>query len=197
MRRVYLESPYAGDVHANVAYARECVMDCLRRGESAYASHLFFTQPGILDDTIPEQRALGIQAGLAWAEAADATVVYMDLGVSQGMQIGIYAANKAGRPIEWRWLRKSTEVIVRELEELQFGWLKTALLKCGYLEDVQALRHFVFHARLNGASNTCLLCLRSCDEDDEGHLADCPYLVALERVSAPGVETLVEWADRQ
>ena len=84
-----------------------------------------------------------------------------------------------------------------ELEEFQFGWLKTALLKCGYREDVQALRHFVFHARLNGASNTCLLCLRSCDEDDEGHLADCPYFVALERVSAPGVETLVEWADRQ
>ena len=105
MRRVYLESPYAGDVPANVAYARECVADCLRRGESAYASHLFFTQPGILDDTIPEQRALGIQAGLAWAEVADATVVYMDRGVSPGMQFGIDAAEKAGRPIERRWLR--------------------------------------------------------------------------------------------
>ena len=93
-------------------------------------------------------------------------------------------------------LRKGTHFL-DELEEFQFGWLKTALLKCGYREDVQALRHFVFHARLNGASNTCLLCLRSCDEDDEGHLADCPYFVALERVSAPGVETLVEWADRQ
>jgi len=106
MRRVYLESPYAGDVPANVAYARECVADCLRRGESAYASHLFFTQPGILDDTIPEQRALGIQAGLAWAEAADATVVYIDLGISQGMQLGIDAAEKAGRPVERRYLRR-------------------------------------------------------------------------------------------
>src|SRR5271168_1197122 len=106
MRRVYLESPYAGDVPENVAYARECVADCLRRGESAYASHLFFTQPGILDDAIPEQRALGIQAGLAWAEAADATVVYMDHGVSPGMQLGIDAAEKTGRRVERRWLKR-------------------------------------------------------------------------------------------
>jgi len=105
MRRVYLESPYAGDVAANVAYARECVMDCLRRGEAPFASHLFFTQPGVLMDADPAERALGIQAGLAWAEVADATVVYMDHGVSPGMQLGIDAAEKAGRPIERRWLR--------------------------------------------------------------------------------------------
>ena len=40
-------------------------------------------------------------------------------------------------------------------------WLVTALAWCDYAEDVHALEHFVFHARLNGASNMCLLCMRS------------------------------------
>jgi hypothetical protein len=34
MRRVYLESPYAGNVPANVIYAIECMRDCLQRGEA-------------------------------------------------------------------------------------------------------------------------------------------------------------------
>ena len=38
---VVIESPYAGDVEANVAYAKRCVLDCLRLGEAPYASHLF------------------------------------------------------------------------------------------------------------------------------------------------------------
>lgn len=105
MRRVIIESPYAGDVEANVAYAREAARDCLRRGESPYASHLFFTQPGLLDDSDPVQRRLGIEAGLAWGEAADATVVYEDLGISDGMALGIARALAQGRPVERRRIR--------------------------------------------------------------------------------------------
>lgn len=104
MRRIYLESPYAGDIIQNVDYAIKCIKDCLRRGEAPFASHIFYAWSGALDDLVPDERALGIQAGLAWAEAADATVVYMDLGVSPGMQLGIDAAEKAGRPVERRWL---------------------------------------------------------------------------------------------
>jgi hypothetical protein len=40
MRWVILESPYAGDVEANVAYARAAVRDSLMRGEAPIASHL-------------------------------------------------------------------------------------------------------------------------------------------------------------
>lgn len=84
-RLVVLESPYAGDVDRNVAYARACMADCLRRGEAPIASHLLYTQPGVLDDDIPEERQLGIEAGLAWGRAADAAVFYVDLGWSRGM----------------------------------------------------------------------------------------------------------------
>lgn len=104
MRRVIVESPYAGDIERNVAYARAAVRDCILRGEAPIASHLLFTQPSILDDAKPEERALGIEAGLAWGKVADATVVYVDLGISDGMKIGIVRANLEYRLVEFRSL---------------------------------------------------------------------------------------------
>lgn len=104
MRLVIVESPYAGDIEANVAYARRCVRDCLLRGEAPIASHLLYTQPGVLDDKVPSERQHGIDAGLAWGAVADATVVYVDRGTSNGMRYGIANADAAGRPVEYRWL---------------------------------------------------------------------------------------------
>lgn len=103
MRLVIIESPYAGDVEANVDYARRCVRDSLSRGEAPIASHLLYTQPGILDDNDPIERQWGIDAGLAWRAVAQASVVYIDMGgVSRGMEYGIAAAKAAGIPIEYR-----------------------------------------------------------------------------------------------
>lgn len=104
MRRVIIESPYAGDVDANVEYARLAVRDSLRRGEAPIASHLLYTQEGVLDDSDPDERRLGIDAGLEWGAAADATVVYLDRGISRGMQYGIDRAIKEGRVVEYRTL---------------------------------------------------------------------------------------------
>ena len=106
LRRVILESPYAGDIEKNVAYARAAVRDSLLRGEAPIASHLLYTQPGVLDDQVPDERRLGIAAGLAWRVAAEATVVYRDLGVSPGMEHGIRAALAAGLPVEYRNLNR-------------------------------------------------------------------------------------------
>ena len=72
--------------------------NCLQRGEAPFASHLLYTQPGILADEDPGERALGIDAGLAWGRAAAATVVYCDLGISKGMEQGIAAARAEGAP---------------------------------------------------------------------------------------------------
>jgi hypothetical protein len=102
MRRVILESPYAGDVLTNVNYARRCVRDSVLRGEAPIASHLLFTQPGILDDLVPEERALGIDAGLAWMAVADAMVLYIDRGMSKGMQEAMRVAQRCGLPTELR-----------------------------------------------------------------------------------------------
>lgn len=102
MIRVLVESPFAGDVEENIRYARKCMADCFQRGEAPFASHLLYTQPGILNDAIPEERRLGIDAGLIWGSMADKTVVYVDRGISSGMKYGIANAEAAGRPIEYR-----------------------------------------------------------------------------------------------
>lgn len=104
MKRVIIESPYAGDTDKNLRYLRACMHDCLVRGEAPFASHGLYTQPGVLRDDVPEERQHGIDAGFAWREAADASVVYTDLGVSRGMEYGIEHATKLGHPIEYRRL---------------------------------------------------------------------------------------------
>src|SRR5262249_41433684 len=124
MRRVIVESPYAGSLIGrwlNRRYARRCLRDCLKRGDAPLASHLLYTQPGVLRDGVKLERDLGISAGLVWGECAEAsdlgisaglvwgecaeaTVVYTDRGLSRGMQYGIEHARKMGRPIEYRSL---------------------------------------------------------------------------------------------
>ena len=104
VRRVIIESPYAGDVATNLRYLRAAMRDCLNRGESPFASHALYTQPDVLDDESPDERERGILAGFAWRDVADATVVYMDLGITAGMERGIEDAAGRFRPIECRSL---------------------------------------------------------------------------------------------
>ena len=104
MRTVVIESPFAGDVARNIRYAKACVRDCLKRGEAPYASHLFFTQEGLLDDLVPEEREQGILSGFAIGNKLDAVVVYEDLGRSNGMTRGIARAQAHEQEIEYRSL---------------------------------------------------------------------------------------------
>ncbi len=104
---VILESPFAGNIQENIDYARKCMRDCLMRGEFPFASHLLYTQKGILRDEIPEERKLGIEAGLNWGKFAETTVVYTDLGITSGMKFGIERAGQEGRTVEYRSLKDS------------------------------------------------------------------------------------------
>lgn len=105
MRRVILESPFAGDVEANIAYAKKAVGDCLHRGEAPIASHLLFTQPGVLRDDVPSERTLGINAGWEWYEApGTAAVFYLDRGMSGGMAGALGVAERNHNPVEFRFL---------------------------------------------------------------------------------------------
>ncbi len=108
MKRVILETPYKGNdweaTEENIRFARMCAHDCLMRGEAPFASHLLYTQDGILNDKVPQERNLGIEAGFAWKTAADATAVYINRGISQGMHLGIRAAIANGQKFEYRCL---------------------------------------------------------------------------------------------
>ena len=100
MRKVIIESPYAGDVDRNEKYLDRCIKDSLDRGEAPFASHKMYTNA--LDDNIPNERLSGIVAGFAWRLDAEATVVYTDYGISLGMRFGIQAAKECNHPIEER-----------------------------------------------------------------------------------------------
>lgn len=104
MTLVIIESPFSGEVEKNTRFARACMHDSLSKGEAPLASHLLYTQEGILDDDIPSERDWGIEAGLAWGKQASRTVVYTNLGVTGGMEKGIQRAEDEGREIEYREL---------------------------------------------------------------------------------------------
>lgn len=113
-RFVVVESPFAAETQAeideNLTYARLACHDALVRfGEIPFASHIKYTQEGILDDTVPWERSLGIAAGLAEGLLAQKTAVYVDRGFSNGMLKGIEAALKAGRKVELRTLKNWDE----------------------------------------------------------------------------------------
>jgi hypothetical protein len=100
IRLVIVESPYAGDVAKHATYLQRCILDCLARGESPYASHQMLTTA--LDDANAIQRAQGMLAGFAWRRVATVTAVYCDYGISHGMTLGIQHAISIGHPIEHR-----------------------------------------------------------------------------------------------
>ena len=102
MKLVIIESPYAGDIEKNLWYARKCLKDSLNRNEAPIASHLLYTQKGVLNDEIPEERQLGIEAGLAWGKVAEAHIFYIDFGYSRGMKYAEANAKKNNIPIEYR-----------------------------------------------------------------------------------------------
>ena len=101
---VVIESPFAGDLDRNARYLDACLSDSLHRGESPFASHGLYTRPGVLRDSEPAERELGIQAGFAFRRVAARTAVYTDLGISSGMQRGIDDALQTGGTVEYRTL---------------------------------------------------------------------------------------------
>lgn len=123
-RVVVLESPYAAatpeGISANLCYLRAGMREAFLRGELPIASHALYTQPGVLNDTIPEERNLGIEAGFEVArvlhlakvlEAAarldheipeTVRLMLTDRGVSSGMKRGFEHANAIGQRVVYQ-----------------------------------------------------------------------------------------------
>jgi hypothetical protein len=103
---VLIESPFRGkgrglarlfNERRNKRYAHAALKDALTRGEVPLASHLLYTQ--VLDDQNPDDRKMGIDVGHEFLRVADAVVVYIDRGISDGMNIGIARARALGLPV--------------------------------------------------------------------------------------------------
>jgi hypothetical protein len=109
---VIIESPFAGCVPLHKAYLGACIRDALARGETPYTSHRMLTDA--LDDLRPEERELGISAGLDMAEiiigAGGIQAFYTDLGWSGGMN---RALGRAFPRTATRTIGESAEVWTR------------------------------------------------------------------------------------
>lgn len=105
MKRVVIESPYKGNIPVNETYGELCMHDCLvNHNEAPYASHLLYTRTWVLRDEIPEDRKLGIEAGFYWRDVAEKTVFYIDLGLTEGMDLGIKDCEEKNKQYELRAL---------------------------------------------------------------------------------------------
>lgn len=105
MKRVIVESPYAGDIELNEIYGELVMHDCLvNYNESPYASHLLYTRKYVLRDGHPEERKLGIEAGFYWRDVSEKTVFYVDLGITGGMELGRIDCKMKGKSHEFRKL---------------------------------------------------------------------------------------------
>lgn len=129
MTRVVIESPLGASTRDGILrhkhYALRAFHDALRRGEAPFAAHLFYDQPGLLDDLVPEQRQQGLLAGLHWATQATICAVYLDYGCSSGMRLGIAQARQLGMRLSFRFLDPGPHTSTRAVA------LQTALEAAG------------------------------------------------------------------
>lgn len=114
MRLVVCESPLKGSPPENCPaflrplaervlrernrhYAMACVREELERGRAPFASHVFFDQPGLLDDANPRHRKLGMDTGQAWSRKGDLRAFFGNRGLSSGMRLGSTMAREQGQ----------------------------------------------------------------------------------------------------
>ncbi len=95
---LYIISPYAGDVAANVEFAIRCCRMAIRQGYVPIAVHLLY--PQILDDNDPAERAVGLELGLNILRHCSAVWV-CGTRISPGMKREIQEAEQLGIPVQY------------------------------------------------------------------------------------------------
>ena len=96
MKTVYICSPLGGDVPGNIERAKQYAHYALTCGTAPVVPHFYAL---ILDDNDPQERQLGLGAGLAVLENCDELWVFGDR-ISRGMQGEIEVAETLGIPVQ-------------------------------------------------------------------------------------------------
>ena len=95
---VYIASPYAGDVEANLTFAGQAGRYCMMQGGIPVIPHMMY--PAFLDDTDPAQRGLGIEMGLRLMEVCDCVWICGE-HISAGMKQELAFANGIGKEVRF------------------------------------------------------------------------------------------------
>ena len=96
MRKVFICSPYRGDVESNVEKAKGHARFAAHCGYCPVVPHLMF--PQFLDDSNPEERILGITLGVELMKICDEVWIFGST-ISNGMAYELEHARKFGIPI--------------------------------------------------------------------------------------------------
>jgi hypothetical protein len=98
-KRIFICSPYAGDVERNVETARKLCRKAIKAGHAPFAPHLHY--PGIVNDSNEEERAAGIASGLHFMDICDEVWAYIGQGRSPGMLQELRHATVTGKRIRY------------------------------------------------------------------------------------------------
>jgi len=96
-KKIYVASPYVGDVAENVAAAVRYCRKVIDDGYMPVAGHLLY--PQILDDNDPEERDLGLLFGLALLRTCDEVWVFGT--VSDGVEKEIEEAKRLKKRVRY------------------------------------------------------------------------------------------------
>jgi hypothetical protein len=69
MNKVFICSPFGGDIEGNIRRAIKYCQEEIEKGNCPFAPHLLY--PQMLDENIPEHRALGIRLGIEMLKRCD------------------------------------------------------------------------------------------------------------------------------
>ena len=117
---VYICSPYAGDVKANVLNARRYCRFAVQKDCIPIASHLFF--PQFMDDNDAKQRDLGLYMATVLLTKCSEVWVF-GRRISSGMAAEIYKAETRGMPIPSRSSQYTAQATSRSWwEQSSWNW---------------------------------------------------------------------------
>ena len=97
MKRIFVCSPFAGDIARNVKVAEALCRRVMRNGHAPFAPHLLY--PTFTDDSVPEQRETGIACGLAYMECCDEVWAFTGNVFFSVMLLYFDRAGQLGKPI--------------------------------------------------------------------------------------------------
>mgnify|MGYP000927236501 CR=1 FL=1 len=94
--KIYVCSPYRGDVGRNVENAIKCCKFVINQGHNPIAPHLYYTQ--FLNDNIPSERVTGMRLGAQVLVECDEVWVFGDK-ITVGMEDEIELAKRYGKRV--------------------------------------------------------------------------------------------------
>lgn len=98
MKFVYVCSPLRGDIETNIRRAHGYCRFVIQQGALPQAPHAIFT--AFLDDTIPEERQLGMSLGIELLKRSDELWVF-GKRITEGMGAEIEVATERNIPIRY------------------------------------------------------------------------------------------------